>query len=114
MPHLLYLWREERDPALPAAEVQRQLDAGEDVAGLADVPIREMLDHLNRSFSGSKETAGQVMWVSGEERFRATWAWQFLRLESEQLSDEHRDHFFELARAFGCSIYDPQLNLTMK
>jgi hypothetical protein len=110
MPHLHYLWREQRDTGLTPAEIQRRLDADDDVDGLADLPIKEMLDHLKRDFPGCKETAGQLAWTSGAERFRATWTWQFLRLESEQLRDEHRDRFFELARAFGCPVFDPQMN----
>jgi hypothetical protein len=113
MPHLLYLWREERDTQLSPSEVQRRLDADEDIEGLADLPIKEMIDRLKREFSGCKEVAGQLTWNSGNERFRATWTWQHMRLESDHLSDEHRDRFFELARSIGCPVFDPQLNLKM-
>lgn len=114
MPHVLYLWREERDTGLAAAEIQRRLDADEEIDGLADLPIKEMIDRLKGDFSGCKETAGQLAWTSGEERFRATWTWQFMRLESDHLSDEHRDRFFDLARSFGCPVFDPQMNLKMQ
>lgn len=114
MPQLLYLWREERDTRLSPAEIQRRLDADEELEGLADLPIKEMLDHLKREFSGCKETAGQLIWTSGDERFRATWTWQYLRLEADNLTDEHRDRFFELARSFGCPVFDPQMNLKME
>jgi hypothetical protein len=114
MPNLLYLWREERDTHLSPAEIQRRLDADEEVDGLADLPIKEMIDRLKREFSGCKEAAGQLTWTAGDERFRATWTWQFLRLESDNLTDEHRDKFFELARSFGCPVFDPQMNLKMQ
>lgn len=114
MLHLLYLWREERDTALSPAEIRRRLDADEEVEGLADLPIKEMIDRLKSDFSGCKETAGQVVWTSGEERFRATWTWQYMRLESEHLRDEYRDRFFELARSVGCPVFDPQMNLKME
>jgi hypothetical protein len=113
MSQLLYLWREERELALLPAAIQRQLDAGDDVDGLADLPIKEMIDRLKREFPGAKETAGLLAWQSGEERFQATWSWQFMRLESDNLNDEHRDKFFDLARSFHCPVYDPQLNLKM-
>lgn len=109
MPHLLYLWRDEGESS-PVA-IQRQLDADEDVPGLTDLPIREMLDRLKQEFPGAKESAGELVWRSGDERFRATWTWQFMRLESDQLSDEHRDKFYDLARSFGCPVFDPQLGL---
>jgi hypothetical protein len=114
MPHVIYLWREERDTGLSPAEVQRRLDADEDVEGLADLPIKEMLERLNQEFPGCKETAGQLTWTGGLERFRANWTWQFLRLEGDQLSEEHRDRFFDLARSFGCPVFDPQMNLKME
>jgi hypothetical protein len=110
MSQLLYLWREARDTALSSAEIQRQLEAGEDVEGLADLPIKEMIDRLKQEFPGCKESAGQLVWQAGPERFRATWAWQYMCLESDNLNDEHRDKFFELARSFGCPVFDPQMN----
>ena len=113
MPHLIYLWREERDTGLSSAETQRRLDADEDVDGLADLPIKDMIDRLKQDFPGCKEAAGQLVWISGDERFRATWTWQFMRLESDNLRDEQRDRFFELARGFGCPVFDPQMNLKM-
>jgi hypothetical protein len=113
MPHLLYLWREERPVELAAAQIQRLLDTGDDVDGLADLPIKEMIDQLKREFHGAKETAGLLSWKSGEEQFHATWSWQFMRIESDNLLDEHRDKFLDLARHFGCPVYDPQLNLKL-
>ena len=114
MAQLLYLWREERETGLASSEIQRRLDADEDVDGLADLPIKEMIDRLKSEFPGCKESAGQLVWMSGEERFRATWTWQYMRLDSDNLNDEHRDKFFELARNFGCPAYDPQMNLKLR
>lgn len=111
MSHLLYLWREQRDVALSPGEIQRRLDGGEDVEGLADLPIKDLIEAIKREFSGCKEMAGQLMWAAGGERFVSTWSWQYLRVESENLIDEHRDKFLEIAQAFGCPVYDPQLNI---
>lgn len=113
MANVIYLWREERETGLAAGEIQRQLDAGNDAEGLADLPIKEMIDRLKNDFPGCKEAAGLLTWQSGEELWRATWTWQFMRLESEYLNDEHRDKFFELARSFSCPVYDAPMNLRM-
>jgi hypothetical protein len=110
---LHYLWREQGDGQRAAADIQRMIDAGEDADGLADLPIKDMLARLKAEFSGCKEVAGSLAWQSGDERWQATWGWQFLRLESDCLHDERRDKFFDLAREFGCSVFDPQLNLRM-
>jgi hypothetical protein len=84
------------------------------VEGLADLPIRDMLDRLKGELTGSKETAGQLVWESGEEKVRATWAWQFMRLDTDHLADDRRDQLFDLARSVGCAVFDPQMNLKMQ
>jgi hypothetical protein len=113
MPNVLYLWREQQELDVAAHAIAKQLDAEQDVEGLADLPIKEMLDYLKREFQGIQEIAGRIRWISGDERFHATWSWQYMRIETENLNDEHRDKFFELAKSFGCPVYDPQLNLKM-
>ncbi len=113
MSYIIYLWREERSTGLAAAAIQRQLDAGNDVEGLADLPIKEMIDRLKSDFPGCKESAGFLRWQAGEEWWGATWAWQFMRLESENLRDEHREKFIELARSFRCPVFDAPLNLRL-
>jgi hypothetical protein len=114
MHQLLYLWREQREIQLSPSDIQRQVDAGEDVDGLADLAIREMLDRLKLEFAGGKESAGLFAWQAAAESLRASWAWQFMRFELDQLSDEHRDKLFDLARQFGCTVFDPQMNLKME
>jgi hypothetical protein len=113
MSNLLYIWREQQPLDLTPAAIARQLDAEQDVEGLADLPIKEMIDWLKEEFHGLQEVAGRIRWISGEERFHATWSWQYLRIESENLNEEHRDKFFDLAKHFGCPVYDPGLNLKM-
>ncbi len=113
MTNVIYLWRETRDTGLSGTEIQRQLDAGNDVEGLADLPIKEMIDRLKTEFPGCKEVAGLLVWQSEPQRWRATWSWQFMRLESENLEDELRDRFFELARSCNCQVYDAPMNLKM-
>jgi len=113
VPQLLYLWREQGDGGQASANVQRLLDAGEDVEGLADLPIKDMIGRLKDEFPGCKEIAGLLRWQADQPYWQATWGWQFLRLESDHLTDEQRDKFFEVARAFACKVFDPQLNLLM-
>jgi hypothetical protein len=113
MPGVLYLWREQGATDKSPAAIARELDADHDVEGLADLPIKDMLDCLKQQFPGIQEIAGRIRWISGDERFMATWTWQFMRIECENLSDEHRDKFFDLARRFRCPVYDAQMNLKM-
>jgi hypothetical protein len=113
MATFLYLWREVSPLSLPPADAARQLDAGDDLEGLADLPIKEMLDQLKREFSGCKEVAGLLGWIGETSRWKATWSWQYLRIEGENLHDDQRERFFQLARDFHCSLFDPQMNLRM-
>jgi hypothetical protein len=109
----LLLWRERMETGLEPQTISRRFEAGDDVEGLADLPIREMLDHLRREFPGAKESAGLLQWQSGEEAMKATWSWQYLRFDVESLNEEHREKIFELGRHFHCPIYAPAMNLRM-
>lgn len=113
MAKLLFLWREQDEVALSAEQISRTLEGGQDVAGLADLPIREMLDRIRADFPESQERAGVLEWQSGGKSFNATWTWQFLRIEHDSLTDDDRDKLLEIGKAFECPVYDPQLNLRM-
>jgi hypothetical protein len=112
MSHLV-LWRERKETGLAPARVHERLESGDDVEGLDDLPIREMIDKIRHEFPGSQEGAGVLQWNSGEESFRATWTWQYLRFDAQQLSEEHREKLFELARQFHCPVFDASMNLRM-
>ena len=109
----LLLWREATELGLSPAVIQRRLNAGDDVEGLADLPIREMIDHLKQAFPAAQEIAGYLQWRVGEAKFRATWTWQHIRFETDDLSDEDRELIFDVARHFHCPVFDPLLNLRM-
>jgi hypothetical protein len=110
----LYLWREPSGFELDAAAIARKLAGGDDVPGLIDLPIRDMLDVVKTHFPGGKETAGQWQWQSGAERIEATWSWQFLSFDVQQLTDEHRENIFELARQFHCPVFDTSLGIRLE
>jgi hypothetical protein len=108
----LFLWRELFPlPATPSS-LARRLETGcDDVEGLADLSIREMIDQLQMLFPGGKEAAGVWTWKSNEQSLQASWTWQYMRFEVEQLTDDNREKIFEFAAKYSCSLYDPILNL---
>ena len=109
----LIMWRQRTEIGLSPNTIQKRFESGDDVEGMADLPIREMLDHLRREFPGAKESAGLLHWQSGEEALKATWSWQYLRFDVQELQDEHREKIFDLGRQFHCPIFDSALNLRM-
>lgn len=110
----LYFWRETMPlPATPSSLVRRLESGGDDVMGLGDLPIREMLDVLKTQFAGGKESAGVWSWRSDAASLQVSWTWQYMRLDLEQISDEHRDQLLELAQRFHCTAYDAGLDLKM-
>lgn len=113
MANVLFLWREQEEVELQADKVQRLLESDQEVEGLADLPIREILDRVKAEFPGCRENAGLLAWNSGDEAFRMSWTWQYVRIECENLHEENRDKFFELSRHFGCPIFDRALNLRL-
>ena len=68
----LIMWRQRSEIGLSPNTIQKRFESGDDVEGMADLPIREMLDHLRREFPGAKESAGLLHWQSGEEALKAT------------------------------------------
>jgi hypothetical protein len=110
----LYFWRETMPlPSTPSSLVRRLDLGGDDVMGLDDLPIREMIDVLKSHFVGGKESAGLWRWQSDAASLQASWTWQYLRLDLEQISDEHRDQLLELAQRFHCTVYDSGLDLKL-
>lgn len=88
-----------------------ELDAGNDVEELIDLPIKEVLDRLKVAFPSAVEKAGQLTAKTESGSFEATWSWQFVRFDCHDLPDEAREQLCEIMQEFGAMAYDPQLNL---
>lgn len=111
MKTLLFFWREEAEQELPAASIAHELHAGNDVEGLIDLPVQEIIARLKEEFPAAVERAGELAWRQGEASFEATWSWQHVSMQVSNLHEETRDRLIEVLLSFGCRVYDAQLDL---
>jgi hypothetical protein len=101
----LIFWNARQAPPLPPEQLARELYWGEEVEGLDDLPIREILDRLTEAFPRHKETTGLVQ-VHGEEGpFEVTWTWQAVRVDYQTLGEADREKLHEVLGAMGCDSH---------
>src|SRR5436309_1249316 len=106
--YLLMFFKPGAATKLPPAEVARELIWGEEVEGLVDLPVREILDRLKAEFPRHEEKPGLLVCQGVTGSFEATWGWQFIRVECDGMLPGDRDRLIELLASFGCLVFDPQ------
>jgi len=96
---------------LPAAAIAQELQFGNEVDGLIDLPVRDIIDRLKTEFPGATERAGLLTVKVGGGSLEASWSWQFVKVEFQDLSEETRQQVCDIMQDFSATAYDPQLNL---
>jgi len=109
----LIFWRQRPGTTLSPAAIAQELQYGNEVDRLLDLPVREILERLKEAFPEAVEKAGELVWSHGEEALEATWTWQHVRLDSQGLSDENRGRLLAIFEAFDCPAYDLQLGVRL-
>jgi hypothetical protein len=104
----LMFWRQ--DPAVqqPAESISQELSFGEDVEGLVDLPVKDVIDRIKREFAGTNEKPGVLVGRGQAGEFEVSWTWQFFRIDSPQLDEDDRQKFLSIGRDFGCQAYEPK------
>src|SRR5690349_4794537 len=103
----LLFWSVGPDVSLSEAEIARELMYGEDVEGLIDLPVREILDRLKSEFPDHRESAGHLTARVGGGSLEATWTWQFVRVDCRDLPPADRERLTEILESFNCTVYEP-------
>jgi hypothetical protein len=103
----LLFWKPGPNLKLSAPEIARELVWGEEVAGLIDLPIREILDRIKAEFSQSEEKSGLLTIHGAGGHAEITWAWQFIRAECQDLPAADRERLIEAIESFDCMAYEP-------
>jgi hypothetical protein len=109
--YTLYFWNQPPDFSSSPAVVAQELQFGNDVDGLIDLPIKDIIDRLKAEFPGAVERAGTLTDKSGQGSFEASWSWQFVKLDCHDVAEEARQRLCEILQEFSATPYDPQLNL---
>jgi hypothetical protein len=103
----LLFWKSSPAVKLSPAEIARELVWGEEVDGLIDLPIREIIDRLKTVFPQNDEKPGLLVARVGEGSFEATWTWQHVKVDCQNLVAADRDRLIETIESFGCKAYEP-------
>jgi hypothetical protein len=104
----LLFWRPAPSLKLSPAETARELMWGEEVEGLVDLPIREIIDRLKAHYPQHDEKPGQLAAMSPDGSFQVTWTWQHIRIDCHDVSAAVREELIEVIEAFDCMAYEPK------
>jgi hypothetical protein len=108
----LLFWKAGPAVKLKATEIARELVWGEEVDGLIDLPVREIIDRLKAEFPQHEEKPGLLIGRDAGGSFEATWTWQYLRVDCHDLAIGARERLIDAIESFGCMAYDPQRGKT--
>ena len=99
-------WKPGPNVKLSAPEVARELTWGEEVEGLIDLPIREIIDRLKAEFPHHEEKSGLLIGHAASGSFEATWTWQYLKVHCRDLPPADRQQLIDAAESFDCMAYE--------
>lgn len=106
--HTLLFWRPSPAATLSAKEIGRDLLWGEEVEGLIDLPVREILDRLKAEYPRHEEKPGALICQAGDASFEVTWSWQHLRVQHSALPPDERERLIDAVESFECMAFDGQ------
>jgi hypothetical protein len=104
--HPLLFWKQGPHAKLAAAQIARELVFGEEVEGLIDLPVREIIDRLKAEFPQHDEKTGLLIARGAIGHFEATWTWQHIRIDCRDLAPDDRERLIETIESFDCMAYD--------
>jgi hypothetical protein len=110
VPYTLYFWNQPTGFSPAHGHVAQELLHGNDVEGLDDLPVKEIIDRLKGEFPGAIESAGILSAKGASGHFEASWSWQFVKFDCHDLDEETRQRLCEIMQEFSAPAYDPQLN----
>lgn len=107
MADTLLFWKARPGLTLPDEDIARELHWGEEVDGLIDLPVKEIIDRLKQEFPNHEELPGSLSAnTPGGSSWEATWGWQFVKIELHDAPDEARAKLIELLAEFGCGVHE--------
>jgi hypothetical protein len=106
MPLKLMFWKAPPAHPLSPDEIGRELLWGEEVEGLIDLPVKEILDRLKAEFAEHRETPGLFVIHDTTGRAEATWTWQHVRFELHDTSEALRERLTQVLGEFGCGAHE--------
>jgi hypothetical protein len=104
----LLFWKPGPHAKLSPPEIARELMWGEEVEGLVDLPVREIIDRVKAAFPQHEEKSGHLICQGESGSLEVTWSWQYIRAEVHGISLADRERFIDVVESCDCMAYDPQ------
>ncbi len=116
MSYDLYFWRQSADVTLAPGDVLRALLNGSTPAGIARIPIEDVLARLRVEFpdiienhTQDPEQPLQLIWDSPSNgTFLLAWSSYYLGVEGHGVPGDVFNRIIDVMHEFGCPLYDPQ------
>lgn len=115
MSYDLNFWRQSADESRTPQAIYETFCAGEEVHGLVELPMSEMVAALIDAFpeAESGETGPSGRWfegISGGGAMTIEWTRFFLRADCYGMTGDDMNKVIDVAHRFECPLYDPQVN----
>ena len=104
MAEFLLFWNAGPAVRLSPPEICRELTWGEEVDGLIDLPVKQIINRLKATFPRHEERSGEFIGHGSSGSFDATWTWQHIKVELHDLADDDRQR---LINAVGYPVHEP-------
>lgn len=114
MSQVLMFWRQRPSVEQGPESISQELSFGEDVEGLVDLPVKEVIDRIKAEFTGVDEKPGVLVGRGAAGQFEVSWTWQFFRVEGPHIGEDDRQKFLSIGRDFGCQSYEPKSTFPLK
>jgi hypothetical protein len=104
----LLFWKPGPNVKLSAPEIAREIVWGEEVEGLIDLPVREIIDRLKAEFPQHEEKSGSLTCRGESGSVEVTWSWQCIRVENHDLATADRERLIDAVESFDCMAYEAE------
>lgn len=102
----LLFWKSGPNVKLSPPEIAREIVWGEEVEGLIDLPVREIIDRLKAEFPQHEEKSGSLTCRGESGSAEVTWSWQCIRVENHGFAAADRERLIDAVESFDCMAYE--------
>src|SRR5688500_2892585 len=106
MTQSLMFWKQRPTLLNSPAAIAQELNFGEEVEGLIDLPVREFLDRIKAEFPQVDERPGLLVSRGQGEVFEVSWSWQVVKVQASDLDEDARERLVAIGQEFGCQAYE--------
>ena len=109
MSYDLCFWKYRESVSLDHQRVYERLCDGEEVEGLETLPITQVVARIRSTFAGWQQLDECTFDGGDRGTFQLYTTPQLLRVDCYGMNGDDMNVLIDIARSFGCQLYDPQV-----